>query len=82
MPTLTIKNIPEDLYIQLKQHAEINRRSLNNEVIMCIERAIRPRRLQPEEYLARARQLRMRTKTMQQPVTDEELDRAKRMGRP
>jgi len=48
MPTLTIKNIPEDLYTQLKRHAEINRRSLNSEVILCIERAIHSRRIQPE----------------------------------
>ena len=80
MPTLTIKNIPEDLYMQLKRYAEINRRSLNSEVILCIERAIRSRRIQPEVYLARARQL--REKTMQHPITDDEFNAAKMVGRP
>ncbi len=80
MPTLTIKNIPEDLYIQLKRYAEINRRSLNSEVILCIERAIRSRRVQPEDYLPRARQLREKTK--QHPITDEAFNLAKTTGRP
>ncbi len=79
MPTLTIKNIPEDLYTQLKRHAEINRRSLNSEVILCIERAIHSRRIQPEMYLARARKL--REKTMQHPVTNDEFNAAKTAGR-
>ena len=48
MPTLTIKNIPEDLYLQLKQSAEINHRSINSEVIVCIEQAVRSSRVTPE----------------------------------
>lgn len=80
MPTLTIKNIPEDLYAQLKRHAEINRRSLNSEVILCIERAIRSRKMSPEVYLVRAR--RLRAKTAQYPISDEEFNVAKREGRP
>ncbi|MEA3441264.1 MAG: Arc family DNA-binding protein, partial [Chloroflexota bacterium] len=40
MPTLTVKNIPDDLYAQLKRYAAMNRRSLNSEIIVCIERVI------------------------------------------
>jgi hypothetical protein len=29
MPTVTVKNIPSDLYEKLKQSAEVNRRSIN-----------------------------------------------------
>ena len=79
MPTLTIKNIPDDLYARLKRRAELNRRSLNSEVIVCIERAVRSRRVSPEIVLARARRLRERT--AQHPITDEEFDRAKVAGR-
>ena len=79
MRTLTIKNIPDDLYNQLKRYAEINRRSINSEVILCIERALRAHRTQPEVYLARARQLREKTK--QYPITDEEFRTAKEEGR-
>ncbi len=80
MPTLTIKNIPEDLYAQLKRYAEINRRSLNSEVILCIEQAIRSRKMAPEEYVARAR--RLRAKTAPYPISDEEFNVAKQAGRP
>ena len=79
MPTLTIKNIPEELYTQLKRYAEINRRSLNSEVILCIERAIYSHRIQPEEYLAKAR--RLREKTMQYPISDDDFTAAKVAGR-
>jgi len=79
MPSLTIKNIPEDLYIQLKRQAKLNRRSLNNEVILCIERAIRSRKIQPEDFLYRARKL--RKKTDNYPITDDEFNIAKTAGR-
>jgi plasmid stability protein len=80
MPTLTIKNIPDDLYAQLKRHAEMNRRSLNSEVIVCIEKAVRGRRVSPEVALARARKL--RAKTGQYPINDQGFTQAKMMGRP
>jgi hypothetical protein len=37
MANLTIKNIPENLYQKLKKSAEVNRRSINAEVIFCLE---------------------------------------------
>ncbi len=79
MPTLTIKNVPEELYVRLKKYAEINRRSLNSEVIMCIERAIYSHRVQPEEYLARAR--RLRKKTVGYPISDDDFSAVKAAGR-
>ena len=33
MPTLTIRNVPDDLHARLKERARRNRRSLNQEVI-------------------------------------------------
>ncbi len=45
------------------------------EVILCIEQAMRSRKLQPEVYLARAR--RLREKTKQYLITDEEFSAAK-----
>jgi len=32
MPTMTIKNIPEDIYLRIKQSALEHGRSINNEV--------------------------------------------------
>jgi plasmid stability protein len=36
MATLTIKNLPDDLYDRLKDRAAGNRRSLDAEVIRCL----------------------------------------------
>jgi plasmid stability protein len=80
MPNLTVKNIPEYLYTDLKRYAKMNHRSLNSEIIVCIEKAIRSSRISPEESLVRARQL--RAKTARHPITDEDFNQAKNIGRP
>ena len=40
MATLTIKKLPADLHERLKQRAQRNRRSLNNEIIVLLEQAL------------------------------------------
>ena len=78
--TLTLKNIPEDVYRRLKLSAETHRRSLNSEAIVCLESVLRPNRMPPSERLARARALRG-----QLPKADfkpRDIDTAKRQGRP
>jgi len=48
MPTtLTLKNIPDEVYDRLKHSAEMNRRSMNSEAIVCLEAALLPNRLTP-----------------------------------
>lgn len=79
MPTITVKNIPSDLYDHLKSAAEANRRSINSEIIVCLERALRSQRVNPEVVLTRARQLRESTAT--HPLDDQEFTTAKRDGR-
>ena len=37
MLTLTLKNIPKDLHVRLKESAEKNRRSLNSEILARLE---------------------------------------------
>ncbi len=56
--TLTLKNIPDALYQRLKLSAAANRRSLNNEVIVCLEGVLLPERLPAEVRLARVREVR------------------------
>jgi plasmid stability protein len=80
MPTITVKNIPADLYERLKQSAQANRRSINGEIIVCIERAVSPQRVDPELVIARARELREKTAAYR--ITDEEFNEAKTAGRP
>jgi antitoxin FitA len=59
MPTtLTLKNIPDEVYERLKRSAQAHRRSMNGEAIVCLEMALLANRLTPAERLARARTLR------------------------
>jgi plasmid stability protein len=80
MATITVKNIPDDLYERLRRSAELNRRSINSEIIVCIERALFSRTINPETILARAREL--RETTAEYPIEDEGFTFAKTAGRP
>ncbi len=42
VPTLTIKKVPEILYRKLKERAARHHRSMNNEVIVCLEQILLP----------------------------------------
>jgi plasmid stability protein len=79
MATLTIKNIPDDLYEQLKQSADAHRRSINSEVIVCLERSLQNPQRNAEELLAGIRKL--RKKTTHHRLTDKLLSHAKGEGR-
>jgi len=80
MPSITLKNIPEPLFEQLKVAAATHRRSLNSEILWCLERIIGSTRVDVRERIDRARALRERTARYR--VTDEELNEARRSGRP
>jgi plasmid stability protein len=79
VPTITVKNIPDDLYERLKQRAKANRRSINSEIIVCIERNVRSLSVDPDEVLAKARILREITNPYR--ISEEELNQAKTSGR-
>jgi len=57
----------------------LNHRSINSEIIVCLEVALKSRRLSSEEILTRARDLRSRTRggpfTVQELIDAEESDR-------
>jgi len=80
MATITLKNIPDDLYDQIKQSARSNRRSINSEIITCIEHTLRGRKIDPEKLLAAARALRKKTPSYL--FTEKEITKVKRSGRP
>ncbi len=81
MPTtLTLKNIPDEVYARLKVAAEAHRRSLNSEAIVCLETVLVPTRIGPSERLARARQLRSELSTTKFRVRD--IETLKTQGRP
>ena len=56
--SLTLKNIPDEIYNRLKEAAQAHHRSLNSEVIACLEQALMPVHVSPGEHLARARRIR------------------------
>jgi antitoxin FitA len=56
--TLTIRNLPTHIYESLKQSAEIHRRSMNSEVIICLETVLASTQVTTAEKLARARAVR------------------------
>jgi antitoxin FitA len=81
MPTtLTLKNIPDEVYSRLKAAAEAHRRSLNSEAIVCLEAVLVPSKVTPGERLARARELRAELKAGKFRAGD--TDALKRQGRP
>ncbi len=80
MPTtLTLKNIPDTVYERLKAAAELHRRSMNSEAIVCLEAVLLPTRVAPTERLARARELRAALKSAKFLTSD--IDALKREGR-
>lgn len=56
--TITLKNIPDDIYASLKRAAEAQHRSINSEVIACLERVLLPARVSHEAHIVQARQIR------------------------
>ena len=78
--TLTLKNIPDEVYDRLKAAAVAHHRSLNSEAIVCLEMALLPRKVTVEERLERIRRLRAGLKN--QEFDHELIDRLKREGRP
>lgn len=79
MPTLTIKGLPDPTYQRLKARAESNHRSLNGEIIACLERVVSSGPFDPVAWLADVDSFRERSGTL--PMTDEELRAARRLGR-
>lgn len=81
MPTtLTLKNIPDDVYDRLKRAAVMHRRSLNSEAIVCLESVLLPTKTRPSERIARAREL--RATLLDGPFLAHDIDAAKREDRP
>lgn len=79
MATITVKNIPDDVYELLKENAKENHRSVNSEIIIAIKMAVMRRRVDVDAVLEGARQT--RELTAHYVITDEELTKFKNEGR-
>jgi plasmid stability protein len=79
MANITVKNIPDDLYENLKHYAAVNHRSLNNEIIVCIEKAVKSRKIDKVQFIDRLQKLR---KEINLPyLTNDALNQIKNEGR-
>jgi len=58
--SITLKNIPDPIYQRIKLAAKRHHRSMNNEIIACLEQALAPRPVDIETRLNEARRLRER----------------------
>ena len=75
MPGLLLKNIPPELHEKLRERAKLNRRSMSAEALVILEMALACRRRPTLEEIDRKRI------RLDPPLTEEEIDRAKKMGR-
>lgn len=78
--TLTLKNIPDEVYERLRTSAVAHRRSLNSEAIVCLESVLLRGRVPADERLTRIRALRSKLPKVKFKAQD--IDAMKRAGRP
>ncbi|NOQ63658.1 MAG: Arc family DNA-binding protein [Methyloprofundus sp.] len=79
MPALTIKNIPVDLYEELKHVAEQHHRSMNSEVIICLKQKLFPNKIFTQDKLANIQALRSQIKP--DIITPQDIEQAINEGR-
>jgi antitoxin FitA len=80
MATMTLKNVPDELYARLKETAARRRRSMNSEAILCLERALADETPAAGPILERAREIRADAVNLF--VRDADLRKARDQGRP
>ncbi len=79
MATVTIKNLPDDLYELIKKNASANYRSINGEIIFRLERSLKQKK-EADKLLQRIENLH---ETVQIPeLTQDILKKARETGRP
>lgn len=78
MATLTIKNLPEEIYTALSRKAKLNRRSINNEAILRLEQSLDLPKQDRGDLLAEIRKNREILARKGVFLTDEILEEGKR----
>jgi hypothetical protein len=84
MSSVTLRDLPPELHKELRESAERNRRSLNAEILWRLENSVGPiRRISVEEIRRSNEEFHAQLKQDGvPPITDEEITRYKRQGRP
>lgn len=78
MQAITVKNIPDDIHKSLKNVAKLNHRSLNNEIIYCLEKHLKISKIDPVSIARKAQITRSKIKHH---FTDSEIQDAKNEGK-
>lgn len=79
MPSITVKNIPEEIYDRVREQAKAHHRSINSEIIACLEQSVKPQKVSTDDILQEARRLRKKAKGS---LSSKEIDSAINQGRP
>ena len=80
MPAITIKNIPNELYEQIRKSASLNYRSINGEILYRLHLSLGHKPIDSEQLLQRIAKLQKKINLPK--LTDELLTKAKTEGRP
>ncbi len=79
MRAITVKSIPDALYERLKERARAEHRSINSEILVCIERALGEEETRADAVREVAAEYRAKTRRF--PLRDAIIERAKNKGR-
>ena len=80
MPAITLKNIPNELYDQIKKSASINYRSINGEILYRLHHSLGHKPIEPDLLIQRISELQKRF--ILPKLTNNILEQAKTEGRP
>ena len=80
MPTITVRDIPDEVYEKIKENAEVNKRSINSEILYGLEQNYSQHKRNKEITLARLKKLREQTKGRVY-LSDADILKAKKEGR-
>jgi plasmid stability protein len=77
--TITIRDIPDDVYAKTKKQAELHHRSINSEVIVCLKKLVQSNRREPDQVTNRARKIKEKAKGT---LSMDDIQQAIDQGRP
>lgn len=77
--TTTLRGVPDSVYERLKVLAAANRRSINSEIIACLESVLMPTKATASEHISAARAVRARLP--RDHYNHDEIQRRKQRGR-
>jgi hypothetical protein len=79
MPAITLKNIPDELYIKIKKSAEMNFRSINSEILFRLKSSVAQKKPEIDYLLSQIHTL---NENLQLPnLNDKIIELAKNEGR-